>query len=67
VPLAVFRLGSLGVLAMSDLGLEALDWLQRRFEEAPKRFQEWNEAAQGELDRIQLALNRVAETLEAAQ
>src|SRR5438874_5676589 len=37
VPLAVFGLGSLGVLAMSDLGLEALDWLQRRFEEAPGR------------------------------
>ena len=67
VPLAVFGLGSLGVLAMSDLGLEALDWLSRRFEEAPERFQEWNEAAQRELDRIQLALNRVAETLEAAQ
>jgi hypothetical protein len=67
VPLAVFGLGSLGVLAMSDLGLEAWEWFSRRFGEAPERFQEWNEAAQRELDRIQLALNRVAETLEAAQ
>jgi hypothetical protein len=27
----------------------------------------WNEAAQRELDRIQAALNRVADSLEAAQ
>ena len=67
VPLAVFGLGGLGVLAMSDLGLEALDWLSRRFQEAPRRFQEWNDAAQRELDRVQMALNRVAETLEATQ
>ena len=26
----------------------------------------WNEAAQRELDRIQIALNRVAESLESA-
>jgi hypothetical protein len=28
---------------------------------------EWNEAAQRELDRIQIALNRVAESLEVVQ
>jgi hypothetical protein len=32
-----------------------------------QRAVEWNEAAQRELDRIQIALNRVAESLEAVQ
>jgi hypothetical protein len=34
------------------------------FAEAPEPWLEWNESAQSELDRIQAALNRIAESLE---
>ncbi|HEY5174033.1 MAG TPA: hypothetical protein VII95_00530 [Terriglobales bacterium] len=34
------------------------------FGQAPERWLEWNENAQSELDRIQAALNRIAESLE---
>ena len=67
LPLAVFGLGSVGVLALSDRGLQALEWMAQRLAQAPERFQEWNEAAQHELDRIQTALDRMTQTLEIAQ
>lgn len=67
LPLAVFGMGSLGVLAMSDRGLEVIRRAVRRISEAPAHFDEWNEAAQHELDRLQQALNEMAATLEAIQ
>ena len=65
LPLTVFGMGSLGVLALSDKGLEVMRWAVQRLSEAPVRFVEWNEAAQHELDRLQKALNEMATTLEA--
>ncbi len=65
LPLTVFGMGSLGVLALSDRGLEVIRWGVQRLTEAPARFVEWNEAAQRELDRLQKALNEMAATLEA--
>ena len=67
LPLAVFGMGSLGVLALSDKGLEVIRWGVQRITEAPGRFVEWNEAAQNELDRLQKVLNEMAATLEAIQ
>ena len=67
LPLTVLGVGGLGLLVLSDRGQDALPWAFRKLDEAPGQFNDWNERAQEELDRIQMALNRVAESLEAAQ
>ena len=63
VPLAVLGLAGLGALLLTDRGRQTLRWLSENLQRAV----EWNEAAQRELDRIQIALNRVAESLEVVQ
>ena len=67
LPLTVLGLGGLGYLFLTNRGRVAVRWGMEHFHEAPDKFLEWNEAAQRELDRIQLALNRVADSLEAAR
>jgi hypothetical protein len=41
-----------------------MEWLFDRLDEAPDRFAEWNESAQTELEKIQNALNELADTLQ---
>lgn len=67
LPLTVLGLGGLGLLVLSDRGQDALQWVFDKLDEAPDQFNDWNARAQEELDRIQMALNRVAESLEVAQ
>jgi len=67
LPLTVLGLGGLGLLVLSDRGQDALQWVFDKLDEAPDQFNDWNARAQDELDRIQMALNRVAESLEVAQ
>ncbi len=67
LPLTVVGLGGLGYLFLTGRGRQALRWATEHFQDAPERFLEWNEAAQRELDRIQGALNRVADSLEGAR
>jgi len=64
LPLAVFGIGGLGLLALSDRGIELLEETARKLRQTPQSFLDWNDAAQRELDRIQQALNRVAENIE---
>ena len=64
VPLTVIGLGGLGALAFSRRGRQAVKWLVDRVPEAPERFADLNDAAQSELDRIQNALNEIAQTLQ---
>ncbi len=64
VPVTVLGVGGVGVWLLSDGGRRALRWLFETFHRAPSALQEWNESAQSELDRIQAALNRIAESLE---
>lgn len=66
LPVAVFGLGSLGLLVLTERGREVVTWLVDQVEQAPERLQGFNEAAQHELDRIELALNQLAESLNAA-
>ncbi len=66
VPLTVLGLGGLGWLCLSGRGRDALRWIGENLQQGPSRLLEWNEAAQRELDRIQVALNRMAESLQAA-
>jgi len=65
VPLTLVGLGGLGWLLLTGHGRRVLHWVSENLERGPDRLLEWNEAAQRELDRIQTALNRVAESLQA--
>ncbi len=67
VPLTLAGLGGLGYLFLTQRGRQFLGWAMEQVHEAPDKFLEWNEAAQRELDRIQIALNRVADSLEGAR
>ncbi|MGA2991891.1 MAG: hypothetical protein ABSD88_15560 [Candidatus Korobacteraceae bacterium] len=63
VPLTVLGVGGLGVLMFSERGRNAIRWMFRRMQEAPDRIAEWNETAQTEIDKIQVAINQLAESL----
>ncbi len=67
LPITVVGLGGLGYLFLTERGRQAMRWALEHFQEAPEKFLEWNEAAQRELDRIQIALNRVSDSLEGAR
>jgi len=67
VPLTVLGLSGIGLLFLTDRGREGLRWLAANLHRAPKALLDWNEAAQRELDRIQTALNRVADSLEGTR
>lgn len=66
MPLAVVGVSGLGYLFLSERGQRALRWLMENISQGPDKFLEWNEAAQRELDRIQVALKRVSESLAGA-
>lgn len=63
LPLAIFGVGAVGALALSDAGQQLLRRVRDQFEDAPEQLLTWNEAAQRELDRVEATLNRIAETL----
>jgi hypothetical protein len=67
VPVTVIGVSGLGVLFLTDRGRKALRWAFENAQRAPEAILEWNETAQHELDRIQSALSRVAESLGAAR
>ena len=66
VPLTLAGLGGLAALLLTERGRNIVTWIIRKAPQAPDAILAWNEAAQRELDRIQTALNRVAESLEAS-
>ena len=66
LPMTVLGLGGVGMLLFTERGRRGLRWAAEHLPEAPRHFAEWNETAQRELDRIQTALNKVAETLESS-
>jgi DNA-binding PadR family transcriptional regulator len=63
VPLTVLGVGGIGAFFFTDKGRETLRRLRARFDEAPEHWEEWNENAQMELERIQTTLNQIAESL----
>lgn len=67
MPLTVLGLGGLGWLLLTNRGHHAMRWVAENIHRGPDKFLEWNEAAQRELDRIQVALNRVADSLQGQQ
>ena len=59
LPLTVVGVSGLGLLFLTARGRQGWRW-------SPDTLLNWSEVAQREMDRIQAALNRVAETLENA-
>ena len=68
--LAMLGIGGLGVLGLlaagTERGRDIVRGLFDAFSEAPDRIQGWNEAAQGELENIQSAINDLADALGTA-
>ena len=63
LPLTVIGLGSVGALLLSERGRTALRNLLERFWQAPDRLLDWNGDLESELDRIQVALDGIAESI----
>ena len=59
VPLLALGAGGVGAFFLTPKGRETLQALWARFEPTPERWQEWNDSAQLELERIQNALEWV--------
>ena len=64
LPLAVLGLGSVSAFLLSDAGRSALRWLREKLEQSPESWLELNDSLQAELDRIQVALDQIAESIE---
>ena len=64
VPLTVLGLGGISAFLLSERGRTALRAMSRRFQQAPGRLLELNESLQSDLDRIQTALDRIADSLD---
>ncbi len=64
LPLTVLGLGSLGAFLLSEWGQAVLRNLMEKFEQAPDRLLEWNDSLQAELERIQAALDQIADSIE---
>lgn len=67
VPVALLGVGGLGALLLTERGRSTLHWLAENLHRAPESLLEWNEAAQEQLDCIQTALNRVADSLQVVR
>ncbi len=63
VPLTMLGIGGLGALILSERGRNALDWIFDRIDEAPDRIADLNDTAQLEMEKIQAALNEIADSL----
>jgi len=57
-------IGGMGALLFSERGRAALRKILAKFGQAPDRLLEWNDSLPIELDRIQAALDRIAESLD---
>ena len=63
VPLTVLGVGGIGAFLLTEKGRETMRRWRAMLDVAPERWGEWNENAQLELERIQDALQQVAESL----
>jgi hypothetical protein len=64
VPLALLGMSGVGALVLSDTSRRALRWVWDHAHEAPEALADFNERIEGELDRIQSSLNKLADSLE---
>lgn len=64
MPLAVLGFGSLGVVLLSERGRSALRSFFKSLDQAHDGFLEFNSGIQDELNRIQAALDRLADSAD---
>ena len=64
VTLAVLGVGGVGAFLYTDKGRETARRWMARLQNAPERWDEWNESAQEELENIRTAVNQIAQSLE---
>lgn len=64
VALTVVGVGGVGAFLLTERGQQALRRRLAWFEEDPEPWSNWNQAAQAELERIQSALNQIAQSLD---
>ena len=67
LPVTVLGVSSLGALLLSEFGRELLRSWFGGLGPAPKTFADWNDSVQTELDKIQLALNQLTDSLQPQQ
>ena len=63
VPLTVLGLGGISAFLLSERGRSALRAIFQRLQQAPDRLLELNDNLQRDLNRIQSALDRIAESV----
>jgi hypothetical protein len=64
VPITVLGLGGISAFLLSERGRTTLRAVSKRFRQAPDRLLELNESLQNDLDRIQAALDQIADSLD---
>lgn len=64
LPLTVIGLSGVGAFLLSERGRATLHKLLEKFWDAPDRLLDWEGSLDNELDRIQAALDTIAESLE---
>ncbi len=67
MPLAILGVGSVGALLLSERGRQALRWVAENLERHQDKIVDWNEAAQREFERLEEALDRVADNIEGIE
>ncbi len=65
VPLLALGAGGVGAFFLTAKGREIVRGVWARFEPIPERWQEWNDNAQLEMERIQNTLNQISQSLES--
>jgi hypothetical protein len=65
--LTMLGLGGVGALLLTESGRRAMHWVADNIEHGSNALADWEIAAQDELDRIQLAVNELAQSLQAAR
>ena len=63
LPITVLGLGSVGAFLLSERGRNAVRFLWEKFQH-PEGWRDLNDSLQNELDHIQAALDRIAESIE---
>ena len=63
LPLTVLGLGGVGALLLSERGRSALRTMLDSLWQAPDHLLDWDGSLESELDRIQAALDAIAETV----
>ncbi len=64
LPLTVLGVGSVGAFLLSERGRGSLRAILYRFQKSPESWREFNDSLQGELDRIQSALDQIAQSID---